>query len=197
MKGRGKGPAFERWLSVQLSLWVSHGKRRDVFWRTSMSGGRATVFKKQGIDLSHQAGDIGAIHPLGHALTKRFFIEAKHYKNLQIDNFLLKQKGTLWKFWLKACKEARAHNREPFLVARQNGKPTLLITLKGALLTICDPSPAALSSYRLPNVYLFDEVMKTRFRPLRKMPIRRLSEKEIERIVNDEPPGEPVVRGTP
>jgi hypothetical protein len=162
-----------------------------------MSGGRATVFKKQGVDLSHQAGDIGAIHPLGHALTRRFFIEAKHYnKTLQIDNFLLKQKGTLWKFWLKACKEAKAHNREPFLVARQNGKPTLLITLKGALLTICDPSPTALTSDRLPAVYLFDNVMLTKFRPPRKIPIRRLSEKEIERIVNGDPVRDPVVRRT-
>jgi hypothetical protein len=169
-KGHGnrKGGSFERWLAVQLSLWVSQGKRRDCFWRTALSGGRATIAKRMGVDLAHQAGDIGAIHPLGHALTSHFFPEGKHYKNLQIDNFLLKQKGPLWKFWLKASKEAKKHNKEPMLIARQNNKPTLLIVRKGTLLDVCPAIPVLVVCKGFIEVYLFDDVMKTTFqRPKR------------------------------
>ncbi|MBM3120244.1 MAG: hypothetical protein FJ006_12010, partial [Chloroflexi bacterium] len=58
-----KGASFERDISRQLSLWWTHGERDDVFWRSSMSGGRATVRAKKGQKTAYQNGDITATDP--------------------------------------------------------------------------------------------------------------------------------------
>jgi hypothetical protein len=146
-----------------------------------MSGGRATVFKKRGEDLRHQAGDIVAVHPMGHALTNRFFIETKHYKDLQIDSFFLKQTGLLCKFWRKTCRQAKSHKLQPLMIAKQNNMPMLLLVAWNMLEEIC--YCGCIRSVNTPDVYLFDEVLETRFISSRSVPKRRLSNKEIEGIV--------------
>lgn len=141
------------------------------------------MFKKRGEDLKHQAGDIVAVHPMGHALTNRFFIETKHYRDLQIDSFFLKQTGNLWKFWQKACKQAKSHKLIPLMIAKQNSMPTILLVNGIALTeiaTYCDC--VRIRGGNPPNVYLFDEVLKTRFIGNRPVPKQRLSKKEIEEI---------------
>lgn len=122
-----KGSTFEREICRRLSLWITDGKRSDVFWRSAMSGGRATVARKHGADV-RQAGDITAVAPEGHALTDVVFIECKHYAKLDIESFVLKNQGTLAKFWAVACKEALARCKEPWLIVRQNRCDILLIT---------------------------------------------------------------------
>lgn len=72
-----KGADFERDISRTLSLWWSHGERDDIFWRTSMSGGRATVRSKAGKSTAYQAGDITATDPIGAPLIKATVIELK------------------------------------------------------------------------------------------------------------------------
>jgi hypothetical protein len=72
-----KGADFERDISRTLSLWWSHGERDDIFWRTSMSGGRATVRRKAGKETAYQAGDITATDPVGAPLIKATVIELK------------------------------------------------------------------------------------------------------------------------
>src|ERR1700677_4372549 len=124
--GKSKGSGWERELCTKLSLWITHGKKDDCFWRSAMSGGRATVHKKKGKDI-RQSGDICSVSPEGHALTDVFFIEAKFYRNLQIDKFILERKGILAKFWLQACKQAHDHKLEPMLIARQNQRVPIVI----------------------------------------------------------------------
>jgi hypothetical protein len=77
--GKGKGSSFERKVCVLLSLWVTNGKKKDAFWRSSMSGGRATIHVKRG-DKNRQAGDIAAVAPEGHQFTDVFFAECKHVR---------------------------------------------------------------------------------------------------------------------
>jgi hypothetical protein len=128
-KAAGKGPGFERHICKLLSLWVSGNKDADLFWRSAISGGRATQSAKRGQLLTRQAGDICSIGPAGHALTDRFFIECKHRKDLNIQSFLLGGKtGSMAKFWRKACKEAKQHGKTPLMIAKQNNTPTLVIT---------------------------------------------------------------------
>ena len=124
--GKSKGGAFERWTAKQLSLWVTDGKREDALWRSAMSGGRATVMKGK----VRQAGDICAVAPEGQALVDYWFIECKSYRNLGVAQFLLCNSGPLAKFWKVACREAVKYKREPMLIAKQNGLPTLVITPK-------------------------------------------------------------------
>lgn len=124
--GKQKGSAFERRVCVDLSLWVTRGKNKDVFWRSSMSGGRATIHVAKG-QLNRQAGDICAVAPEGHSLTNNWFIECKHVKNLSIDGFFISNVGPLAKFWKQCMKQAGQHKKEAMLIAKQNNQPTLLI----------------------------------------------------------------------
>jgi hypothetical protein len=131
--GKSKGAGFERVVCKLLSLWISKGKRKDCFWRSAMSGGRATLGKKRGEDLAHQAGDICAVHPMGHALTDSYFIECKRIRDAQWDRFLFGG-GILARFWKIAVKQAVDHDRWPMLIVQQNRGEALVILLREHLL---------------------------------------------------------------
>ena len=129
MKGGGgkrKGSKFERQVCKALSLWVSAGKSTDVFWRSAMSGGRATVQGRRGVKV-RQVGDICAVSDEGFELTNQYFIECKNIKDLGLTAFVLSNKGPLAKHWAKAVKQAEEHGREPMLIVRSKG-PILVFT---------------------------------------------------------------------
>jgi hypothetical protein len=123
--GKAKGSQFESDVCRELSLWVSHGKQEDVFWRSAMSGGRSTVAARKGKRLATQAGDISSIHAIGNPFTDRFLIECKYYADL---NFLglLNGKGKLLEFWGEALVQAAAYSKLPLLVAKQNRMLTMV-----------------------------------------------------------------------
>ncbi len=121
--GKGKGSSFERSVCEALSLWTTKGVSKDVYWRSAMSGGRATVAR----GAVRQAGDITAVAAEGHVLTDVVYLECKFYKELSID-CLIKGKGTLISFWQTAEKEAAKYNRIPALIFKQNNWPTMFCT---------------------------------------------------------------------
>jgi hypothetical protein len=129
--GKQKGAQFERDICRRLSLWVSHNKQEDLFWRSAMSGGRATVAKRKSITLSSQAGDISAVDKAGHVLTTSFYFELKHVKAIGLDSFIIKNNGPLAGYWHTACKEAAKYNKIPIIIVRQNRFPVLLVTRRG------------------------------------------------------------------
>jgi len=133
VNGKSKGASFERLVCKHLSLWVTNGKKEDVFWRSAMSGGRATLLQRKGKAAQNSAGDITATGEEGHRLTDKYFIECKAYRILDIIPFVLGMKrGALWKFWTEACKQAELHNKSPLLIAKQNGLKPLAISYIGA-----------------------------------------------------------------
>lgn len=75
--GKAKGSAYEREICVFLSLWWTANHREDIFWRSSASGGRATVRGKKGLSTAHQGGDVACTDPEGAPLTDLFAIEIK------------------------------------------------------------------------------------------------------------------------
>lgn len=84
-KGAHKGSAFERHLCTTLSLWWTEGKRDDIFWRSSCSGGRATIRSRKNKKTSNQYGDITAIDSIGQPLLDLCIVEAKRgYKDSNI-----------------------------------------------------------------------------------------------------------------
>lgn len=129
MPGSHKGSKFEREVCRDLSLWFSGGEDPDIFWRSQASGARAT--KRGDKTLSHAAGDISASKPIGNYLTRAFFIECKHYKDLQLANFLCGRGSKLNSFWQVACDQASCYNLRPLLIARQNRFPTLIVMHPG------------------------------------------------------------------
>lgn len=127
----GKGASFERRACKSLSIWVSGGLREDVFWRSAMSGGRASLAsrRKGGRAFNAQSGDITAIHKSGHALLHAFVLECKHVKDLNMMRIVRGRTGHLFRFWKKLKKECKAAGKKlPMMIARQNRYPDLLIT---------------------------------------------------------------------
>jgi hypothetical protein len=125
--GKQKGSAFEREVCTKLSLWLTNGKNKDVLWRSAMSGGRATVGRGQ----VRQCGDICSVSEEGHVLTNSYYIECKHYHDLQFNSFVLHGKGCLAKFWQTAKTEARKYGLHPVLIAKGNHFPAIVITGPG------------------------------------------------------------------
>jgi len=142
--GKAKGAAFERDICRRLSLWYTNGKQDDVFWRSAISGGRATtsgrttyfyhskgkrprIGRREAKELPHVAGDVCAVHPEGFKFVDEWFVECKHVRDLQLHRFLIAQ-GKLWVFWIQACTQAEQHHKLPMLIARQSGGfPELLL----------------------------------------------------------------------
>lgn len=156
--GKQKGGQFERDVCRKLSLWVSGGKQSDLFWRSAMSGGRATVGRHKGQSI-RQAGDITAVAPEGHVLTDRFYIECKFYKNLDILSFIFHGKGKLSQFWKDTIREADRHDElEPMLIAKQNNFPTLIITHQNNLRHVDTVDISRTGAF----IHKFDDVLKIR-----------------------------------
>lgn len=130
-KNPGKGAAFERSICKALSLWVSKGTEEDLFWRSAMSGGRATVSKRKGKLLRAHAGDIVATSAGGHALTDFLYIECKHYADLALKSFVLDRGGKMAAFWTTTCNEAHEHGKVPLLIAKENNTPTQVVMTIG------------------------------------------------------------------
>lgn len=176
--GKAKGASYERVVCKKLSLWVTRGEREDCFWRSAISGGRATVARRRGDDV-RQAGDICAVASEGHVLTDRWFVEVKSYKKLDLAKFLIGL-GILASFWRTASTQAALHGRVPMVIARQNLFPTLMLVRRDNPGWIaCEPSASVRIDDEIVDVYLFDAVMQTKFAPtwsnaaLRKVIARR------------------------
>ena len=164
-KGAGKGQAFERLVCRQLSLWVSGGKQDDLFWRSAISGGRATVRAAKGI-ATHVGGDICSTHPDGHKLTNRYFIECKHRKSLDLHAFMF-GKGRLFLYWLVARRQAIQHRRIPLLIAKQNNTPTLVVTpLFGLSWEFGEPITTVSvrgKEHVVVSIYYLEDILKEKF----------------------------------
>lgn len=76
-----KGSQFERAICKELSKWWTGGNRDDVFWRSSQSGGRATVRGRKGQTTAGSYGDIAALDHVGQPLIQCFTIELKRGKS--------------------------------------------------------------------------------------------------------------------
>lgn len=126
--GKQKGAAFERSVCRHLSLWITEGKKEDVFWRSAMSGGRATLLHRKGKAAQNSAGDITATGEEGHTLTDQFYIECKCYRDLNILPFFFgNDQGALCKFWAATILEASKHKKLPLLIAKQNSVPPFVV----------------------------------------------------------------------
>lgn len=155
--GKRKGSAFEREVCKKLSLWVSNGEHEDLFWRSSLSGGRSTVAHKKG-KLVRQAGDICAVEKAGHPLTNQWYIECKFYKSIDLDSWLIKETGKLTVWWKRCKNEAHRYGKDPMLIVKQNGWPVLVVTKHNHLAHIT--LPVIQACWYSADVYLFTDLIQ-------------------------------------
>lgn len=118
--GKKKGSQFEREVCKALSMWISRNTKSDLFWRSAISGGRATVAHKKGTDLARQAGDITATAEEGYPFIELFFVECKRVSTLGITNFVYNRSCPIRTFWTIACQQALRHNRAPMVIAQED-----------------------------------------------------------------------------
>lgn len=120
-----------------MSLWVSGLTREDIFWRSAISGGRATMatrrarYRSSRPRLSKCEGDITAIDPMGDLLLRLFVIECKHWRSLGLTILVFRenpQRAPLTLAWRKTIREGRPDRREPMMIVREDNQPDLLIT---------------------------------------------------------------------
>ncbi len=124
---KAKGSLFERDVCKKLSIWVSKGLREDLYWRSSMSGGRSTIQIKKGKQNRAQSGDISSIDRLGSEFIDKFCVECKHYQTLDLIPGIIHNRGTLYGFWKKLCKDSIAVQKLPILIVKQNRLPSLVL----------------------------------------------------------------------
>jgi len=123
-----KGGNFERRVSKDLSLLISKGSKKDLFWRSPSSGGRATIAIRIGDSADRISGDVIALSEEGRILTEHFLIECKAYKDVQFDSFIIKSTGLLQGFWEKTCIQAKSIDKHPLLIVKENFvKPYILL----------------------------------------------------------------------
>lgn len=107
-KGKGKGSEFERQICKELGLWWTHGVRDDIFWRTSNSGGRATIRERQSKDTFGQHGDVQATDPIGQPLIDLCTIEIKRgYGNASIGDAIDKAENAAMQQWERFVIQAK------------------------------------------------------------------------------------------
>jgi len=114
-------------------MWLSRGERDDLFWRSAMSGGRATVGKQKGVMRDSQLGDVSSLLSRGDAAEKRAaklmrscVIECKFLATIRLEAFLVDGQGPVRDAW-EQCLNADPQ-RFPFLVMKQNRRPAMVIT---------------------------------------------------------------------
>ncbi len=153
--GKAKGSSFERYVCNGLSLWITYGKQKDIFWRSALSGGRSTVAMKTGNKLAAQAGDISSVHRLGHVFVERFVIECKAYRTLNFEGFI-KGKGHLIEFWKIVGREAKTYGKQPMLVGKQNNHPVIVCLSNDGLKTFGLKAKVRVPEYDL-NILLWGD----------------------------------------
>lgn len=127
-----KGPQFERDMARALSLWWTSGKRDDVFWRTSQSGGRATQRRKGGRLTFGQSGDTSATDPIGRPLLDLVTIEFKRGYNTQTLMGALDggKARSVWEGWVhQARRQAEAAGSPWWLLIHKRDRRRALIFL--------------------------------------------------------------------
>ena len=124
--GKVKGGRFEREIGKALSLWITSGEKADCFWRSAMSGGRATVARNKG-QLLRQHGDLTGVSEEGIEFLKNLYIECKHLREINVFG-LITGKGDLISIWSYVNEEASKYSKAPVFIVRQNMRPTLLFT---------------------------------------------------------------------
>jgi hypothetical protein len=128
-----KGSDFERQICKDLSLWWSGGERDDIFWRTSLSGGRATVRRKSGKKTDLQCGDISAIDPYGVPLIQQVTFELKrgYGKASPFDLLDANHTSSLeWLLFLKQAQTAAASAQTPYwAIIFQRDRHTVCIAI--------------------------------------------------------------------
>lgn len=127
-----KGADYEREVCNKLSDWWTGKPDSSVFWRTSNSGGRATIRKAKGMATSGHCGDIGAVDDVGLPLVRLITIEAKRGYSSEVFTDVFDYLGTakpgVFEGFVSQAKQAARTAGSPFwmLIHRRDRREALV-----------------------------------------------------------------------
>lgn len=127
-----KGSEFEREFCKDLSLWWTDQERDDIFWRSSNSGGRATVRAKVGRTTAGQYGDVAAIDFDGLPLLELMTMELKRgYSKNTIQDLVDKKDSAavqVWEKWIHQTitSATLAGSKSWLMVVRRDRRDTIV-----------------------------------------------------------------------
>lgn len=121
----GKGSGWEREVARRLSLWISKGEDANLFERNVGSGGAFTMAARRG-GVRGIPGDLMSVHPQSYQFLQKFFVEAKFWRDLNLEAALWKKSGEFYKVIEFNEKQGKDSKRELIIIAKQNHKPPLL-----------------------------------------------------------------------
>lgn len=126
--GKAKGSGFERDIAKELSAWISNGERSDLISRNVLSGGIATRQSKSG-PVTATPGDLVPCepHPLTISFFRKFMVECKNYRSLDVRNLLYGKPCVLRTFWDIAQSQAKTAGRMPLVIAKENNQKPLIL----------------------------------------------------------------------
>ena len=125
-RAKTKGSNYERDFAKRLSMWWSYGQLQDAFWRTSLSGGKATIDNSD-----VHVGDICALRPIAVPLENCVVFELKrgYTKSLLLDWLLLGVTSLVGQWWEKGYKQATTLNRKFILIVKHDFHPEIAFML--------------------------------------------------------------------
>lgn len=110
---------------------MSEGAKDDLLWRSANSGAMATVRKRSGRISKVQSGDLVAVDPQAAPFTNVFFLELKHRKNLQADEWIHgTEAGLLREIWVKPNTQAKDFCKQALVIAKQDRRHELMLMKK-------------------------------------------------------------------
>jgi len=116
-KPTSKGNKYEWKLSKRFTLWASGREKPLWYGKTSGSGAQATRTKDH---RSVMVGDMMSLCPEADFLTQVFVFEFKDRLETNIFD-LLKEKGSVFDWWVETKKKANAAGKEAALVFHNHG----------------------------------------------------------------------------
>lgn len=128
INGNRKGSSYERRMAKEFSLWLSGGKRDDLFWRTHGSGARCKIRIDKGITTEGQDGDMSSTSCESIPFRQLFTVEMKFYRSINIWGLLTSSNNGLCEFWNEAEYQAEYSGKHPILIMKENYRPDLFIS---------------------------------------------------------------------
>lgn len=135
-----KGGEFERQVCRMISKWWSGGRHDDLFWRSSQSGGRATVRHRKGKRTRGHESDITATDDVGLPLIRTITFELKRGYNKDTLHNLIdrprkpknqkKPNTQTYEDWIAQATAAAERAKTPYwaIIHRRDGRePTILV----------------------------------------------------------------------
>lgn len=191
--GKAKGNGFEREICTLLSKWWTEEERDDIFWRSTISGGRATRRAKSGKRTEGQYGDVQAVDPIGLPLTRLLTIEIKRgYKNASFGDLLDlgPKKKTIWHDWVEQARREseQAKSFAWLLIVKRDFRQTVVVGPVGLDVRLTEKNDSGLASRAFPMFRIGFRVGKSILRlfatPLSEF-LRCVSPVVVEEVYDD------------